>query len=72
MGDESDNEPLFWVPVEHRNNLYLPLPRKVIEVSKKKVVSLDLSKPMLGSKWTECIDREVERTKEREVGELLE
>jgi len=70
-----DNEPLFWVPVEHRVNLYVPSYRVVIGVPQRKVTSVDLSKSRLGRKWTECIDkewlREVER-KEKEIGNLLE
>jgi len=38
-----DNESLFWVPVEHRDNLYVPLPRVVVGIPEKKAISVDLS-----------------------------
>ena len=70
-----DKGPLFWVPVEHRVNLYVPSPRVVLGIPRKRAASVDLSKSKLGRKWTECIDkewlREVEQ-KEKEVGNLLE
>ena len=70
-----DNEPLFWVPVEHRKSLCVPPPRVVLGIPRKKATVVDLSNSRLGRKWTECIDkewlREVER-KEKEVGNLLE
>ena len=70
-----DNEPLFWVPVEHRGNLYMLLPGVVLGIPRKKEMVVDLSTSRLGRKWTECIDnewlREVEQ-KEKEVGNLLE
>jgi len=71
-----DNEPLFWVPVEHRKNIcVLPLPRVVPGVPKGKTMSVDLSNSRLCNKWTECVDKEwlkeVER-KGKEVGNLLE
>ena len=69
-----DNEPLFWVPVEHRNNLYVPSPTVVFGISQKKVTSVDLSNSRLGRNWMECIDKkwlgELKR-KEKEVGGLL-
>ena len=47
MADEwvmgRDNEPLFWVPVEHRVNLYVPSYRVVIGVPQRKATSVDLS-----------------------------
>jgi len=70
-----DNEPLFWVPVEHRGNLYMLLPGVVLGIPRKKEMVVDLSTSRLGRKWTECIDnewlREVER-EGKEIGNLLE
>jgi len=70
-----DNEPLFWVPVEHRENLHMPPPRVVPGIPRKKETVVDLSNSRLGRKWTECIDKEwlgeVER-KGKEMGNLLE
>jgi len=70
-----DNEPLFWVPVEHRKNLYVPLPGVVPGIPRKKETVVDLSTSRLGRKWTECIDKkwlgEVER-KGKEMGNMLE
>jgi len=69
-----DNEPLFWVPVEHRENLCVPSPRVVPGTPRKKATVVDLSNSRLGRKWTECIDkewlREVEQ-KGKEIGNLL-
>jgi len=69
-----DNEPLFWVPIEHRKDVYVPPCRVVIKASQVPTI-LDLSNPRFGRKWTECIDkewlRELEK-KEKEVGKLLE
>jgi len=70
-----DDEPLFWVPVEHRKNLCVLLPRVVLGMPGKKETVVDLSNSRLGRKWMECIDkewlREVER-KGKEIGNLLE
>jgi len=70
-----DNEPLFWVPVEHRGDLYVLLPGVVLGKPGKKETVVDLSTSRLGRKWTECIDnewlREVER-KGKEIGNVLE
>jgi len=70
-----DNERLFWVPVEHRENLFMPPPRVVLGIPGKKETVVDLSTSRLGRKWTECIDkewlREVER-KGKEMGNVLE
>jgi len=70
-----DNEPLFWVPVEHRKSLYVLLPGVVLGIPGKKETVVDLSNSRLGRKWTECIDkewlREVER-KGKEMGNVLE
>jgi len=70
-----DDEPLFWVPVEHRENLCMPPPRVVLGIPRKKETGVDLSNSRLGRKWMECIDnewlREVER-KGKEMGNLLE
>jgi len=67
-----DNEPLFWVPVEHRKSLCVDCTRVI---SRKKTTRVDLSKSRLCRKWTECIDkewlREVER-KGEEMGNVLE
>jgi len=70
-----DNEPLFWVPVEHRKNLYVLRPGVVLGIPGKKETVVDLSTSRLGRKWMECIDnewlREVER-KGKEMGNQLE
>jgi len=70
-----DNEQLFWVPVEHRENLCVLLPGVVLGIPGKKETVVDLSTSRLGRKWTECIDnewlREVEQ-KGKEMGNLLE
>jgi len=70
-----DNQPLFWVPVEHRENLCMPPPRVVPGIPRKEETVVDLSNSRLGRKWMECIDnewlREVER-KGKEMGNLLE
>jgi len=70
-----DNQPLFWVPVEHRKNLCMLLPRVVPGIPRKKETVVDLSTSRLGRKWTECIDKkwlgEVER-KGKEMGNMLE
>jgi len=69
-----DDEPLFWVPIEHRKDVYVPQCRVVIKAPQISTI-LDLSSSKLGRKWTECIDkewlRELEK-KEKEVGKLLE
>jgi len=69
-----DDEPLFWVPVEHREHLRMPPFRVVVEGSQISTMP-DFSRSRLGRKWTECIDegwlRELEQ-KEKEVGNLLE
>jgi len=70
-----DNQPLFWVPAEHRENLYVLLPGVVLGIPGKKETVVDLSTSRLGRKWTECIDKEwlgeVER-KGKEIGNMLE
>jgi len=67
-----DNEPLFWVPAEHRKSLCVQSSRVI---PRKKTTRVDLSKSRLCRKWTECINkewlREVER-KEKEIGNVLE
>jgi len=71
---DQDNEPLFWVPVEHREYLYVPSFRVVVEKSQISTV-LDFSNSRFGRKWTECINKEWLREleqKEKEVGNLLE
>ena len=69
-----DDEPLFWVPIEHRKDVYVPLCRVVIKAPQVPTI-LDFSRSRFGRKWTECIDkewlRELEK-KEKEVGNLLE
>jgi len=70
-----DNERLFWVSVEHRENLCVPLPIVVPGIPRKKETVVDLSNSRLGRKWMECIDkewlREVEQ-KGKEIGNVLE
>ena len=69
-----DNEPLFWVPVEHRKDVYVPRCRVVIKPPQISTI-LDMSNSILGRNWTECIDKEWLRDiekKEKEVGKLLE
>ena len=69
-----DNEPLFWVPIEHRKDVYIPPCRVVIKAPRISTI-LDMSNSRFGRKWTKCIDkewlREMEK-KEKEVGNLLE
>jgi len=71
---DQDNELLFWVPVEHRKDVYVPPCRVAIKAPQISTI-LDLSNSRFGKKWTECIDkewlRELEK-KEKEVGNLLE
>ena len=69
-----DSEPLFWVPVEHRKDVYVPRCRVVIKAPQISTI-LDMSNSRLGRKWTECVNKEWLRDikkKEKEVGELLE
>jgi len=70
-----DDEPLFWVPVEHREHLCTLPFKAVIEAPQMNSTILDSSNSRFGRKWTECIDkgllRELEQ-KEKEVGNLLE
>jgi len=66
-----DNELLFWVPVEHRNNL-CPLPQ--FETIWGQSTKLNLSNFRDGNKWTECIDKEWSKEledKEKKIGRLL-
>jgi len=69
-----DDEPLFWVPIEHRKDVYSPPCRVVIKAPQVPTI-LDFSNSRFSRKWTECIDkewlRELEK-KEKEVGNLLE
>jgi len=70
-----DNERLFWLPVEHRKNLYVLLPGVVLGISGKEETVVELSTSRLGRKWTECIDKEWLRQVERkgkEIGNMLE
>ena len=48
-----DDEPLFWVPLEHRKVLCLPY----LEVIGDRPPKMDLSKLRYDSKWAECIDQ---------------
>jgi len=67
-----DNEPLFWVPVEHRKSLCVQSSRVI---PRKKTTRVDLPKSRLCRKWTECIDKEWLRELERkgkEIGNVLE
>jgi len=68
-----DDEPLFWVPVEHREHLYMP-PFKVVIEGSQISTKLDFSNSRFRTRWTECIDKEWLREleqKEKEVGHLL-
>jgi len=69
-----DDEPLFWVPIEHRKDVYVPPCRVVIKAPQISTI-LNFSNSRFGGKWTDCIDeawlRELEK-KEKEVGNLLE
>jgi len=67
-----DNQPLFWVPVEHRESLCVQSSRVI---PRKKTTRVDLSKSRLCRKWTEYIDKEWLRQVERkgkEMGNVLE
>ena len=69
-----DDEPLFWVPVEHREHLCVP-PFKVVIEGPQISTKLDFSNSRFGTRWAECIDKEWLREleqKEKEVGHLLE
>jgi len=48
-----DDELLFWVPLEHREDLCLPH----VEMIWGRPTKVDLSRFRYGSKWTECIDQ---------------
>jgi len=48
-----DHELLFWVPLEHRQDLCLPH----VEMIWGRPTKVDLSRFRYGSKWTECIDQ---------------
>ena len=66
-----DNKSLFWVPVEHRNNL-CPLPQ--FETIWGQSTKLSLSNFRDGNKWTECIDQEWLKeleNKAKKMGRLL-
>ena len=66
-----DDELLFWVPLEHREDLCLPH----IEMIGGRPVKMDFSRFRYGSKWTECIDedwlKQLEE-REKEMTRLLE
>ena len=59
-----DDEPLFWVPIEHRKDVYVPPCRVVIKPLQISTI-LDFSNSRLGREWTECIDKEWLRQVER-------
>ena len=66
-----DNESLFWVPVEHRENLCL-LPQ--FEMAWGRSTKLNLYNFRYGNEWTECIDQEWLKEledKEKKMGRLL-
>jgi len=69
-----DDEPLFWVPIEYRKDVYAPPCNVMIKASQVPTI-LDFSNSRFGREWTECTDkewlRELEK-KEKEVGNLLE
>jgi len=48
-----DHNLLFWVPLEHRQDLCLPH----VEMIGGRPTKVDLSRFRYGSKWTECIDQ---------------
>jgi len=48
-----DHDLLFWVPLEHREDLCLPH----VEMIGGRPTKVDLSRFRYGSKWTECIDQ---------------
>jgi len=66
-----DDELLFWVPLEHREDLCLPH----VEMIVGRPTKVDLSRFRYGSKWTECIDqgwlKELEESGKR-MARLLE
>jgi len=66
-----DDELLFWVPLEHREDLCLPH----VEMIWGRPTKVDLSRFRYGSKWTECIDqgwlKELEESVKR-MARLLE
>jgi len=66
-----DDELLFWVPLEHREDLCLPH----VEMIMGRPTKVDLSRFRYGSKWMECIDqgwlKELEESRKR-MARLLE
>jgi len=52
-----DDEPLFWVPIEHRKDVYAPPCRVVIKAPQVPTI-LDFSNSRFGREWMECIDKE--------------
>jgi len=69
-----DDGPLFWVPIEHRKDVYAPPCNVMIKASQVPTI-LDFSNSRFGREWMECIDKEWLRgleKKEKEVGNLLE
>ena len=54
---DQGRKPLFWVPVENREELYVPPFKMVIGVPQMNSTVLDLSNSRLGRKWIECIDK---------------
>ena len=55
---EEYSYPLFLVPVEHRKNMYVPLPGGISGILQKKTTSVGLANSRLSRKWTESINRE--------------
>ena len=54
---DQGRKPLFWVPVENREELYVPPFKMVIGVPQMNSTVLDLSNSRFGRKWIECIDK---------------
>jgi len=65
-----DSEPLFWVPVEHRKDVYVLPCRVVIEAP----LMSTISNSRFSRKWMECIDKEWLKEleqQEKEVGNFF-
>jgi len=63
-----DDELLFWVPLEHREDLCLPH----IEMIWGRPTKVDLSRFRYGSKWTECVDQGWLKESGKRMTRLLE
>jgi len=61
-------ELLFWVPLEHREDLCLPH----IEMIGGRPTKVDLSRFRYGNKWTECIDQGWLKERGKGMARLLE